>query len=67
MIELLIGSLIFTTMALAYFLPSIVADHRKHRNATAIAVLNLFLGWTFAGWVIALVWALIEQPNKGAE
>jgi hypothetical protein len=30
---------------------------RKHPNAGAIAVLNLLLGWTFIGWVIALVWS----------
>jgi hypothetical protein len=28
------------------------------RNASAIIALNLLLGWTFLGWVIALVWAL---------
>jgi len=40
-----------------YFLPAIVASHRKHKNATAIFLTNLFLGWTFIGWVVALVWA----------
>jgi hypothetical protein len=38
-----------------YFLPTIVAF--RHRNQTAIFILNLFLGWTFIGWVLALVWA----------
>jgi hypothetical protein len=38
-----------------YFLPT-VAGVRK-RNAGAIFVLNLFLGWTVIGWVVALVWA----------
>jgi hypothetical protein len=41
----------------AYFLPCIVAAYRKKRNTVAIAVLNLFLGWTVIGWVVALVWA----------
>ena len=40
-----------------YFLPALVASKRGHRQATAIGVLNLFLGWTFIGWVVALVWA----------
>lgn len=44
-----------------YFLPAIIASHRRHRNKTAITVLNLFLGWTFIGWVIALVWAYTAQ------
>jgi Superinfection immunity protein len=43
---------------LLYFLPSIIAAARHHRNATAIFVLNLLLGWTFLGWVAALVWSL---------
>jgi uncharacterized membrane protein YqaE (UPF0057 family) len=41
----------------AYFLPWIVASLRKHRNAGAIALLNLFLGWTLLGWLAALIWS----------
>ncbi len=44
-----------------YFLPSIVAIARSKRDTTAIFVLNLLLGWTAIGWVIALVWALKED------
>jgi Superinfection immunity protein len=40
-----------------YFIPAIVASTRRHRNKSAIFVLNLFLGWTLLGWVAALVWA----------
>lgn len=40
-----------------YFLPSIVANLRKHANHNSITLLNLFLGWTIIGWVVALVWA----------
>lgn len=45
---------------LIYFLPAILG--RKKRDATAIVLLNLFLGWSFIGWVVALVWAL--TPDK---
>lgn len=41
--------------ALLYFLPSIVG-HGK-RNFGAIFLVNLFLGWTIVGWIVALVWA----------
>jgi hypothetical protein len=41
-----------------YFLPSILALARSKRDITAILLLNLFLGWTFIGWVVALVWAV---------
>jgi hypothetical protein len=40
-----------------YFLPSIIALARNKRDTTAILLLNLFLGWTVIGWVVALVWA----------
>lgn len=40
-----------------YFVPSIVAFSRNKINRIAILMLNLFLGWTVIGWVIALVWA----------
>jgi hypothetical protein len=45
-------------MFLLYFLPSIIAAHRDHPNRTTILILNTFLGWTFIGWIIALVWSL---------
>ncbi len=41
-----------------YFLPTIIAIARKQPNALAIFVLNFFLGWTFIGWVVALVWSV---------
>ncbi len=46
-----------------YFIPSIVAVSNKKKNTTAIVILNLFLGWTFVGWVIALVWATIKDEE----
>jgi Superinfection immunity protein len=41
-----------------YILPSIVAGKRGHPQNVAIFALNILLGWTFIGWVAALVWAL---------
>jgi Superinfection immunity protein len=41
-----------------YFLPSIIALGRSKRDITAIVLLNIFLGWTMIGWVVALVWAV---------
>jgi hypothetical protein len=39
-----------------YFIPSIIGWRTKY--AVGIFVLNLFLGWTFLGWVGALIWAV---------
>lgn len=47
-----------------YFAPAIVAACREHRSQGAVFALNLFLGWTFIGWVIALVWALTYQGER---
>ncbi len=47
-----------------YFLPTIIAIHRDHRNAMALATLNLFLGWTLVGWVISLVWSLLANVSE---
>ena len=41
-----------------YFIPTIIAYSEKKVNSPAILILNLLLGWTFIGWVIALVWAI---------
>jgi len=41
-----------------YFIPVIVAYIRKHNNIIPISILNTFLGWTFFGWLAALLWAL---------
>lgn len=53
-------SLFFFLLGL-YFLPSILAW--KKRNHTAIAWLNILLGWTVVGWVVAFIWALTKEPN----
>lgn len=42
-----------------YFLPSFVGWGKK--NWAAIFILNLLLGWTFFGWVGALVWATCKD------
>ena len=38
-----------------YFLPTILGARK--RNGGAIFVLNLTLGWTILGWLVALIWA----------
>ncbi len=52
------GILILIVLFMVYFFPAFQAWTCKHRNTRAIFALNLLLGWTFIGWVIALVWAL---------
>ncbi|MDG2475680.1 MAG: superinfection immunity protein [Flavobacteriaceae bacterium] len=49
-----------------YFLPTIVAFKRSHRNRWIILLLNIF-GATIIFWVIALIWAFnkVDDPIKG--
>ena len=51
-----------------YFLPAIIASRRKHQSSGGIFALNLLLGWTFLGWVIALVWSCsaVSRPYPAA-
>ncbi|AGG58308.1 hypothetical protein VPDG_00147 [Vibrio phage henriette 12B8] len=46
-----------------YFLPAIVALVRNHKNCVAIIILNVFLGWTFLGWVVSLVWSFTSNKK----
>jgi uncharacterized protein YecT (DUF1311 family) len=57
------GLIIVLLLAGLYFLPAIIAATRRHRNACAVFFLNLFLGWTLLGWVIAFVWAISNPPT----
>ncbi len=49
-----------------YFLPYWIARSRKHPQYVAIGALNLFLGWTLVGLVVALVWAYTVTPPARA-
>jgi Superinfection immunity protein len=53
-----LGTLVGISFSLALlFLPTLVAKFRRHPNVFPIFLVNLFFGWSFVGWVIALVWA----------
>lgn len=49
-----------------YFLPLIIAGARE-RLVGPVFVLNLFLGWTLLGWVVAMVMAVTERSAKEEE
>lgn len=57
-------ALLLLTAIFFYFLPSYIAWNRKHYNFPALFILNLLLGWSFIGWVIALTWALMREKPK---
>lgn len=54
----------FLVGLIVYFMPTTVAFVRKHKNVYAIAILNTVLGWTFFGWLAALLWGLNGDVQK---
>ncbi len=47
-----------------YFTPVIVAFVRKHNNTLAISIMTTLLGWTFFGWLAALLWSLNSDVKE---
>lgn len=54
-------NMIILLLIAAYVLPWIVAKLRHKKNSDAILMLDLLLGWTLIGWVVALVWAFTKD------
>ncbi len=54
-VSLIGGFLLMGLFGCLYFLPTIIG--RRKRNVVAIFVLNLFLGWSGLGWIVALIWS----------
>jgi hypothetical protein len=44
-----------------YLLPLFIAAARRIPGVAAVAVVNVLLGWTFLGWVLALAMALRSE------
>ena len=57
------GHFIILFIAL-YFLPSIVAMARMHKNKTAVIATNILLGWTAIGWIAAMIWAVMDSQSQ---
>ena len=55
-----------TFAVLLYFLPSVVASIRGVPDLGLIFVINLFLGGSLIGWVVALYMAMRTVPPRPA-
>ena len=53
-------------LLIGYFIPTVVAMMRGHKDAPAIALINIFLGWTVVAWFATLVWSLADPGGRGA-
>jgi hypothetical protein len=54
--------LLWLFLAALYFLPTITAYRRGHRNGNPIFVVNFFFGWTIIGWAVAYAWS--RSPSR---
>jgi hypothetical protein len=57
MFDILVASFV-----MLYLVPTADAYDRAHPHAFRILLLNIFLGWTVAGWVAALLWSRKISP-----
>lgn len=64
MIILLVVFLGLAACVLVYFAPVIVASTVGNRRVATIFVFNLLLGWTGAGWIIAMAWAVLGPRRR---
>lgn len=61
-VRTIVGLVIWVFLLAIYFLPTIAALGTKHPQATSVAIINLLLGWTLIGWVVALVMSQWQRP-----
>ena len=56
--------LILLIFSPVYFVPTIVAIVRHAKQKLGIILLNILAGWTFIGWIIALIWAATADKKS---
>ncbi|MCP5013503.1 MAG: superinfection immunity protein [Aestuariibacter sp.] len=59
-------------IAALYVLPMVIAIYRDHHQTLVIVWINLLLGWSGLGWLLAFFWALTavrrtDEPKTQAE
>lgn len=52
-------------LVVVYFLPMLIAYGQERRDAGRIAAINLLLGWTLVGWLVALLQACSTPRRRG--
>lgn len=65
-ITMAIRLIIIVVGMVIYLIPTMVVCKRNHTYKVAIILLNIFLGWTFIGWIGCLVWSFIDNDTNKA-
>jgi Superinfection immunity protein len=64
--SVLLGLGLLVAAIAIYFLPTIIAFERGHAQRGMVAVIDIFLGWTLVGWVVALAIACSATASAAA-
>jgi hypothetical protein len=56
---------LFIIFLICYFIPTAIALLRKHKDAPAIAAINILLGWSVVGWFVSFIWSLSDPNGRG--
>lgn len=59
----IVGAIIVACVSLFYLLPGCIATIRNTRDSGMVWVINIFLGWTILGWIVALAMSFKESRN----
>lgn len=55
--------LLWAIIAIAYWLPTLIAAIRRNGEVLRVLVINGLIGWTAIGWFVALAIALRRAPR----
>lgn len=62
--EIFTGIIVLIILIEIYLIPTTIAICRKAYYSAAAITINILLGWTFLGWVLALVLSLLNKPDR---
>lgn len=57
-------TLIMITAMVVYCIPTIIAVIKDHPNVGGIIIVNILFGCTIIGWILALVWVLLDSVQN---
>ena len=65
--DMFAGLIVLLIIIGIYLIPTIIAICRRAYYSVAAITINILLGWTFLGWVIALILSLLNKPDKAPQ
>ena len=60
----LFNSAVLMACLILYGSPCFIASLRNHKYSWAIILVNLLLGWTLIGWIVAFLWSVTDNVKK---